>query len=59
MVVPSESCVVSFESKLIRNRQQMSEHLGFQANVEGILIVTHPLTFSVSLRNVRALCDNT
>ena len=59
MVVPSESCVVSFESKLIRNRQQMSEHLGFQANIEGISIVTHPLTFSVSSRNVRALCDNT
>ena len=34
-VVPSESCVVSFESKLIRNKQQMSSHLAVQASVKG------------------------
>ena len=37
--VPSESRVVSFESKLVRNKQEMSEHLGIQANVEGNLNV--------------------
>lgn len=36
-VIPSESCVVSFESKLVRNKQEMSEHLGVQAEVEGKL----------------------
>jgi len=36
-VIPSESCVVSFESKLVRNKQEMSEHLGVQAKVEGKL----------------------
>ena len=35
IVIPSESCVVSFESKLIRNKQQMSSHLGMQASVKG------------------------
>ncbi|XP_078353926.1 uncharacterized protein LOC144638601 [Oculina patagonica] len=34
-VVPSESCMVSFESKLVRNKQEMSEHLGVQAKIEG------------------------
>ncbi|XP_078359953.1 perforin-like protein 1 isoform X1 [Oculina patagonica] len=34
-VIPSESCVVSFESKLVRNKQEMSQHLGVQAKVEG------------------------
>ena len=37
IIVPSESCVVSFESKLVRNKQEMSEHLGVQAKVEGKL----------------------
>ena len=37
-VIPSESCVVSFESKLIRNKQQMSSHLGMQASVKGRFI---------------------
>ena len=36
IVVPSESCVVSFESKLIRNKQQLSSHLGVQASVKGM-----------------------
>ena len=35
IVLPSESCVVSFKSKLIRNKQQMSSHLGVQASVKG------------------------
>ncbi len=34
-VYPCQSCVVSFESKLIRNKQEMSKHLGASANVEG------------------------
>ena len=35
-VIPSESCVVSFDSKLIHNKQQMSIHLGVQASVKGL-----------------------
>ena len=35
-MIPSESCDVSFESKLIRNKQQMSSHLGVQANIKGM-----------------------
>lgn len=34
-VMPSESCVVSFESHLVRNKQEMLKHLGAQAKVEG------------------------
>ncbi|XP_015771928.1 PREDICTED: uncharacterized protein LOC107350219 [Acropora digitifera] len=33
--VSSESCDVSFESKLVRNKQEMKNHLGAQAKVEG------------------------
>ena len=36
-VIPSESCVVSFGSKLIRNKQEMSSHLGTQASIKGML----------------------
>ena len=33
--VSSESCDVSFESKLVRNKQEMKNHLGAQAKIEG------------------------
>ena len=36
IVVPSESCMVSFESKLIRNKKQMSAHLAAQAEIKGM-----------------------
>ena len=35
IAAPSESCVVSFKSELVRTKQEMSQHLGFQANIKG------------------------
>lgn len=34
-VYPCQSCLVSFESKLVRNKQEMSKHLGAAAKLEG------------------------
>ena len=35
IATPSESCVVSFKSELVRTKQEMFQHLGSQANVKG------------------------
>ncbi|PFX24148.1 hypothetical protein AWC38_SpisGene11292 [Stylophora pistillata] len=34
-VYPCQSCLVSFESTLVRNKQEMSKHLGAAAKMEG------------------------
>lgn len=49
-VYPSQSCLVSFESKLVRNKQEMSKHLGASANVHGKRILHFQVCHERSFR---------